>query len=463
MEALIRQKREKAAAAVKTARELGLQITAKKEKGEACAEVEEQFTKAHKEATDLMKEVQTLEGQHESQKQIEQWHRTMNEPDPDRHVNHRGGDEPSGERGERFDRRPQDRPSERALFQGNDPGITLLRAKPKVREIHMVAFEQYLRFGLQAAVGVYQKHTSDVTPQEMHLLVGTQGDLGGFLVPEDRRAVVLKDMPGVAVIRRVSRVEGTARDTLVFPAIQSHPSNPKMYSSGFTGAWKQQGYVSGGTAPPQQNQPKFEQLRIPVWSWQPDAVEMSQELIEDSGANVVGIAEQAIAETFGLDEDFEYINGNGVGRPEGVLGHSTIGTVNSGAASALTYGGLVDLWANLAGQYRQNARWLMSSLTFGAILKLQDTQQRPLFIVNELPGNLWTRPIIFSEFMPEIAASATPIVFGDWSHYIIADRQGVRVQRLTERFAPNVGLLPMARVGARVSRPNAFKKQVIST
>ena len=460
MKDLIRQKREKAGAAIKAARDFGLEITSRKEKGEACADVEEKFTRAHKEATDLMKEIQVLEAQDAQQQEVEQWHRTMNEPDPNRSVPHRLSEETNG--GERFDSRPADRPESRIMFGGKDPAVMLLRSKSKVREIHNYAFDQYLRFGIGAAVEVFSKHKSDVAPSEMHLLVGTQGDLGGFLVPEDRRSVVLKDMPGIAVIRRVARVEGTSRDTLVFPAIQSHPSNPAMYSSGFTGAWRNQGYVSGGTAPTVQNQPKFEQLRIPVWGWQPDAVEMSQELIEDSGANVVGIAEQAIAETFGLDEDFEYINGNGVGRPEGLLGHPTIADVNSGSAGALTYGGLVDLWATLPGQYRQNARWLMNSLTFGAILKLADSQARPIFTVNEIPGQLWQRPVVFSEFMPNVSAGTFPIVFGDFSHYVIADRQGVRVQRLTERYAPNVGLLPMARVGARVSRPNAFRKQEVA-
>lgn len=456
MKELIKQKREKAAAAVAAARALGLKITAAKEKNEATVELDEQFSKAHLEATNLMKEVQAMEAQDAAQRDLETWHRDMNEPDPARTVQHRGG---AG--AEHTDHKPVE--ESKLTFKGSDPGIMLLRGKPKVREIHMIAFDQYLRFGLSAAVGVFQKYGSDVSPQEMHLLVGTQGDLGGFLVPEDRRTVVLKDMPGIAVIRRVARVEGTGRDTLVFPAIQANATNPKMYSSGFTGAFKAQGYTSGGTAPPTQDAPKFEQLRIPVWSWQPAAVELSQELIEDSGANVIGIAEQLIAETFGLDEDYEYINGSGVGRPEGVLGQPSIEAVHSGSASLLTYGGLVDLWASLAGQYRQNARWLMSSLTFGAILKLADSQLRPIFTPNQTPDTLWNRPILFSEFMPEVEASAYPIVFGDFSHFVIADRQGVRVQRLTERFAPNVGLLPMARVGGRVSRPNAFKKQLIAS
>jgi HK97 family phage major capsid protein len=441
MRALINQKNEARKKLLNDVVALGGKIGTMTAEGKPTTSEQEQFDRMFSDAEGMKKEIEKLERQIAAQEAAERELETLNRPAPT--VAHRA-EAPASERtAEGF----------------------LKRGTATYREVHFQAFEAFLRND-QNSVQVARKILQDggIGPKEIHVLLGTQGDLGGFLIPEDRRAVVLKDKPGIAVIRRLARVEPTASDTLVFPTIRSNAgSHPTMYSTGFQGTWRQQGYVSGGTAPTVQNQPRFGQTRIPVWSWQPDAIELTRELLEDSGANVVGIAEQAIAETFGLDEDFAYLNADGTGQPLGILQDPGVGAVVSGSASALTYNGLVNLFTTLAGQYRGAATFLMTSLTYGALLKLADTQARPLFLPGMPIDSLWGRPIVTTEFMPEIAASAAAIIFGDFSEYIIADREGVRVQRLAERFAPNIGLLPTARVGGQISRPVAFKKQTIST
>jgi HK97 family phage major capsid protein len=217
--------------------------------------------------------------------------------------------------------------------------------------------------------------------------------------------------------------------------------------------------VTGGTAPTVQNQPKFGQERIPVHDWQPDAIEVTTDLLEDSAASLDSIIAEVIAECLALDEDAAFLNGNGVGKPEGVLsGGSPNPGTDLGTSSTITYGGLVALYTALPGQYRQNARFLMNSATFGKILLLETTAGFPIFPPNSLPGTLFSKPIVFSEFMPSIATTAKTIVFGDFSRaYIIVDRAELRIQRLTERFAPNIGILPIKRTGGQVVRPRALR------
>ena len=445
---LIRSKNEQRKKALLECRALSTKIAETKAASKPTTELDAEFKKWFDEAEGYKVEVEQLEAQQTREASVNAALESLNRPNP--LVTHRRGNEESD-------------PEPRATIVQTKDGA-LVRGNARFRDIHVRAFDLYLREDDRAARALMTQE--GIGPTEMHILLGTQGDLGGFLVPEDRRAVVLKDKPGIAVIRRMARVEPTGSDTLVFPTIQSNAGSgnaPIMYTSGFVGAWKSQGYVSGGTAPPTQDAPKFGQTRIPVQSWQPAAVELSQELIADSGANVVGIVEQAIAETFGLDEDYEYINGTGSGRPLGILSDTRVSAVNSGSATTLTYDGLLDLYATLAGQYRANATWLMNSLCYATVLKLKDNQAYPIFTPNMNVNQLWGRPLVTSEWMPNIAGSATPIIFGDFSEYIIADREGVRVQRLTERFAPNLGILPTARVGGQVSRAAAFKKQNIST
>ena len=61
--------------------------------------------------------------------------------------------------------------------------------------------------------------------------------------------------------------------------------------------------------------------------------------------------------------------------------------------------------------------------------------------------------------MPELAASAKPILFGDLGYYWVADRQGRSFKRLNELFAPTgqVGFLASERVDGKVILPEAIK------
>jgi HK97 family phage major capsid protein len=415
-----------------------------REEPDKTAELQVAFDKAHAE---FVRETQGLR-MLDIEKELEAQAKALRTPDPARRIVTRAGESD-----------PAELPS---VTQFNHRARRVVRATygrwatdPVLREAHAEAFDSFLRLkDPQSREAVETLTKAGAGPEEIHMLLGTQGDLGGFLIPEDFRNEVVRDLAGFAVMRNLCRVIPTSSNVLVLPSIQS---GTDPYSSGYQGSWKAEGYVSGGTAPTVQNQPRFGQERIPIHGWQPDAIELSQELLADSGAPLDSILAEIIAETRALDEDAAFLNGNGVNRPMGLMADTRIATVNSGASGNLTYNGIVDLFATLPAQYRQSAKWLMASLTFAQVLKLADTQARPILTPNEIPGNLWGKPMVFSEFMPQPAAAALAMAFGDFRYYCIADRQELRIQRLIERFAPNIGILPTARLGGQVLRPNAFK------
>lgn len=436
LQEMLAAKREQAGRALTAAREIAAKQRETPDKG---PELEESFKKANADFVTLNGEIERLLREVELEAQA----KAFVEPAPGERFAHRGQDQNGG---------------------GSPKGGPAKRGSEEFKKLHREAFDAMLRSGQETAFRVLQH--AGMGPAEMHALMGTQGDLGGFLIPDDFQATIVKDLAGFAVIRNIARVIPTGGNVVVMPSIQPRVSpDSDIYSSTYVGSWKAEGYVTGGTAPAQQNAPKFGQERIPVHVWQPDAIEVTMQLMEDSKAPLDAILSETIAETRALDEDSAFINGDGVGKPLGLMDTSVgIATVNSGHATLLTYGGLVDLFSSLPAQYRQNMRWLMSSQSFGAILKLADTQARPIFTPNEIPGNLWTKPISFSEFMPDASggASAKPIIIGDFRYYGIADRQELRIQRLLERFAPNVGILPTARVGGQPLRKAAFRIQNIS-
>ncbi|HWO88457.1 MAG TPA: phage major capsid protein [Gemmatimonadales bacterium] len=367
----------------------------------------------------------------------------------------------------------------------------------KLKEIHREAFRIYLSAGERLALEYLQRSgvpreslsrfyrsgpREDVIqrivdegfaalgPTERHALVEGQGDLGGFLVPEDFQAELLKDLAGASVVLQAgATVRPTNRSEYVLPMFASGGTPADTYNTGFVGAYKPEGGRADpeSTTPTTQSQPKSEQLRIPVHLWQPDVVVITSELLEDTPLALEAEILDVVRETRQLDYDKAFLKGTGNGEPEGVI-NSGASTVNTGAAANIAYNGLVNLFTKLASQYRSrpDAAFIMNSNTLAELLKLVDGQSRPLFPLNmmDLPEpRLWGKRIFFSEFLDDpTTASNKPIIFGAWSFYRVAERRDLRVQRLVEKYAPNVGILVTSRVGGKVGRKAAFKIQNVS-
>jgi HK97 family phage major capsid protein len=196
----------------------------------------------------------------------------------------------------------------------------------------------------------------------------------------------------------------------------------------------------------------------------------SQELLDDAAFNVEAELTQDAGEAFGTGVGKAYIDGAGdaSNQPTGLLDTAGVtGTVNTGAAGALTYAGLVDLTTSLKQAYLANSRFLLSVTTLGAIRKLVDSTGQPIWtaMAGSNPANILGYEYTIAEDMPAVAASAKPIVFGDFqSGYRAVRRKEISVKRLNELFAGNdqVGHLFTARFGGKVQDQNALRTQTVS-
>lgn len=305
--------------------------------------------------------------------------------------------------------------------------------------------------------------------QHLHSLV--DDTLGGFTVSEDFRAQVIKALAGKSVVRASgARVINTSKPGVTFPTIGRALTNPKQYSSDLTQGdsnWKPEGFTFGGTARTPQDKPTFGQERIPVHIWQPDPVEITQELLSDTDVDLEGILADLFAETMALDTDLAFLRGDGVNKPEGILNGGSASFVVADASTYATpvatdngfnYPRLVNFFHDLAAQYRANSVWYMNSVTYGKILAIEGSDGHPIFTPNLNVGTLWNRPIYFTEFLANGDNTANvPILLGDPRFYIIVERRAMGIMRLMERYAPNIALLPTARIGGHLVLKEAFR------
>lgn len=439
LQVALKASQEQLGQVLKDMREVGLQITEKESKGEATAELDEKFSKAQADFDRIQKRIEGFQQSITREKALTtEVTNALVVADPKDALRAAGASVPE-------EKLVQARGIEREVFRG------------------------YLRFGSgDERYRALIEKAYQAVGRETFALLGTEFRFGEALVPEDFRAEVVKNLGGVTVMRRAgARVVPTSSSTLVYPSIAG---GTDPFSTGFEGSWRAEGAQgTDGSAPATQNQPTFGQERIPVHVWQPNAIILTRELLEDSAAPLDSILAQCIAETKGQDEDFAFLRGDGVGRPRGLVDYvaaaagPSITAVNSGSASDVTYNGLMDLFYTLPIQYRDMSVFFLRSTTMGNILKLKDSSQMPLLYQNALPGTLFGRPVMISEHMPAIAGNAFPVLLGAPQYYCIAERTDLRVQRLEERFAPNVGMLPTARLGGGLVRTQAFVAQKIST
>jgi len=137
------------------------------------------------------------------------------------------------------------------------------------------------------------------------------------------------------------------------------------------------------------------------------------------------------------------------------LGVTTTGT-------SIAFDDVIDLFYALRAPYRRNAVFMMNDSTVRALRKLKNGNGDYLWqpsLTAGTPDTILNRPVYTSSFIPAVAAGAKGILFGDFSYYWIADREGRTFQRLNELYAPTgqVGFLSSERVDGKLILPEAVK------
>jgi HK97 family phage major capsid protein len=158
-----------------------------------------------------------------------------------------------------------------------------------------------------------------------------------------------------------------------------------------------------------------------------------------------------------------FLSGNGTKKPTGVLVTAELG-VTSASTSAITMNEMLDLIYSVKQGYDKTL--LMHRSTELALRKLTDTNGQYLWqpsLTVGTPSSFDGKPIVTSQYMPTIAASAKAIAFGDFSQYTIADRGVMAVQRLNELYAANgqIGWRANARVDGKLLVAEAVKTLTI--
>lgn len=188
---------------------------------------------------------------------------------------------------------------------------------------------------------------------------------------------------------------------------------------------------------------------------------ISEELLQDAAFDLEAYVVSNYGRTMGRKEEEAFIAGDGTGKPRGVILDAQVGHM-AASATAIAADEIFDLYHSLRRPYRRRATWLANDSTILALRKLKDNEGRYIWqpsLAAGQPDTLLGRPIVTSNYVPEIGAGNRSLVFGDFTFYWVVDRRGRFMQRLGELFAKTgqVGFRAYQRVDGRLILTEAVK------
>lgn len=292
---------------------------------------------------------------------------------------------------------------------------------------------------------------------EYKALSMTPDTAGGYLAPPDYVQEIIKSIILISPVRSVANVRQTGMKVVEIP----------KRTGVFAAQWvAEQGNKAetAGLTYGLEELPTSELYAL---------VDISNQMMEDSVFNMNAEIQSESAIQFAVAEGAAFVNGNGVGKPEGYLVNASVSSDKSGSATTIAdvngqADGLLTMKHNLKTGYAQNAIWMMNRTVLGSVRKLKDNQDRYIWmpgIANGAPNTIDGDPYVEMPDMPNEGAGATPIAYGDMKRaYTWVDRLQMEMLRdpYTQATSGNVRFIMRKRVGGKVVLPEAVRKLVCS-
>lgn len=190
-----------------------------------------------------------------------------------------------------------------------------------------------------------------------------------------------------------------------------------------------QGYWRAEAASVTATKPKFRRV-----NWELHAVEVlmyvTEELMADAGM-ISGIFQQSAAEELTFKVNDAILNGDGAGKPLGVLNSPALVPATRTDANKILHADILNMMSRLHPSYRANAAWYVNSDAEPQLNALYfSTGSEGLlspYIMYRADGvmTIMGKPVYVTEFNKSLG-TAGDILLGDFGQYLLWDKGGVQ-------------------------------------
>jgi HK97 family phage major capsid protein len=300
-------------------------------------------------------------------------------------------------------------------------------------------FESFIRRGPES-----------LEPSERRALVVGDDSKGGYLAPPEFIVEVLRNVVQFSPVRQAARVGQTTAGNVLIP----------KRTGTLTASWLGEIETQSGV------EPTYGLLDIPV-SGARCHVDCSNSLLDDAAVDMGAELAFDLGEEFGRLEGAAFLNGDGVKKPLGIMSDTNVAYTPSGASTALTADGFIDTFYALAPFYRSRATWMLNGTSLANIRKAKTGDGQYIWMpgFGAQPETILGRPVVEAVDMPDVAANAYPVLFGDFQQgYRIYDRLQLSILRDPYSIATTgqTRFHARRRVGGGVAKAEAFRKMKIA-
>lgn len=307
-------------------------------------------------------------------------------------------------------------------------------------------FRAWMREGVDGLNAEQREHVQAQRQKMLQNAMSTgTGSEGGYLAPDQFSAELLKALKAFGGMREASRVLQTSSGVAI-----NWPT---------TDATSEEGEIVGENASVATGETTFGTLPHATYKFSSKSIALPFELLQDSEIDLEAYVRELLQERLGRITNRLFTVGTGTGQPHGIVTSSSSGKIApTGQTDSAGYDDLVDLEHSVDPAYRRsgNVGYMFHDMTLRELKKLKDADGRPLWV----PGVATSEPDVLNGYrytinqhMDQLGASNKPILFGDFSKYIIRDVMQIQFFRMTDsKYTEKgqVGFLAFMRSGGRL-------------
>ena len=283
-----------------------------------------------------------------------------------------------------------------------------------------IDFMKSMKKGDQVGMQKAQAERTKLMTAQQKALQEDNDTEGGFTVPEEFQAEVVRYMDEAAVIRGRARVFNMTRDILRLPSLDQ--------SSSVFGGFSFNEVDEEGAAT--EDSPTFGRITLRAKKVV-GLTYVSSELLEDSAVNIANFMVSLMGEALADLEDTRFLTGTGMGQPLGITIALGTNIVSRQTSSRIVYEDVFAMWKGTLSTFDKNAVWVTSKAGVEQLLLINAEATGGLMLWvpslrDSIPGTLLGKPLLVTERVQALG-TAGDIIYGDLSKYFIGDRGGVRV------------------------------------
>lgn len=284
-----------------------------------------------------------------------------------------------------------------------------------------LAFRNYLLTGVPNA---------DMTSLSPSMAQGSSiGSEGGYLVPPGFLAKITERMKAYGGIATIADQLNTATgNSLEWPTVDDTANSAEV--------------VAESAAPANQAGVVFGKKELRAYTYQTGGpsslpIKLPRELIQDNVFDLEGRLANMIGVRLARALATDLANGNGVGRPLGLV-YGRTGIKPADDTAGITYNDLLTFIHSVDPAYRDQGTWVFNDLSLKTIRQIKDSNGDPLWrsmasTIGDAPstGRLLDFPYVIDQGLPNIVINDKTVnwgAFGDiTSGYILRRVRGVEV------------------------------------